>query len=683
MPSDLRLAGLSYGGDYNPEQWPEEVWRSDAELMQRAGVNMVSLGIFSWAHLETAEGVYDFDWLDRVIDLLHAHGVRVDLATATASPPPWFSHAYPQTLPVDVDGRRLTYGSRQAYCPSAPQYRAGAVRLVEQLATRYAGHPALALWHVNNEYGCHVSRCWCDVSAEAFRGWLQRRYGGDINALNAAWGTAFWAQRYTDWAQVLPPRATPSYPNPTQSLDFRRFSSDELLDCFRAERDVLHRLSPGVPVTTNMMASSNFSELDYWSWVPEVDLISNDHYIPATDPASQIDLAFAADLTRSLAGGQPWLLMEHSTSAVNWQPRNVPKAPGQMRRNSLAHVARGSDGAMFFQWRASIAGAEKFHSAMVPHAGTQTRVWREVEALGADLASLAEVAGSVVTSDGGGRPEVAILLDYASFWAGSLPAHPSVDMSPHSELMAWYAALWRAGIVTDFVHPNGDLSPYRLLLAPALYLIDDAGCAALTSFVEGGGTLAVGPFSGIVDANDHVRPGGYPAGLREALGLWVEEFHPLAEGATIALDDGSTGLVWSELAHSEGAVAQARYTSEGPSGYPESPLAGAPAITHHEYGDGEAWYFGTRLDADGLDRWIARITAAAGITSVAAAPTGVEAVRRRQPDGRAYLFLINHTDTDVEVPGSGAELLTSKLVTGSVTVPARGVAVLREEDDYA
>jgi beta-galactosidase len=250
--------------------------------------------------------------------------------------------------------------------------------------------------------------------------------------------------------------------------------------------------------------------------------------------------------------------------------------------------------------------------------------------------------------------------------------------------MAWYAALWRAGIVTDFVHPNGDLSPYRLLLAPALYLIDDAGCAALTSFVDSGGTLAVGPFSGIVDGNDHVRPGGYPAGLREALGLWVEEFHPLPEGATIALDDGSTGLVWSELAHSEGAVAQARYTSQGQSGYPESPLAGAPAITHHEYGDGEAWYFGTRLDADGLDRWIGRITAAAGITPVAAAaPTGVEAVRRRQPDGTGYLFLINHTDADVELSGCGAELLTSKLVTGSVVVPAKGVAVLREDDGYA
>ncbi|HLL65334.1 MAG TPA: beta-galactosidase [Micromonosporaceae bacterium] len=682
MPSLPRLHGLAYGGDYNPEQWPESVWAEDARLMRQAGVNLVSVGIFSWAFLETAEGVYEFDWFDRVLDLMHAHDVRVDLATATASPPPWFSHAYPQSLPVDADGRRLTYGSRQAYCPSSPEYRAAAVRMAEQLATRYADHPALTLWHVNNEYGCHVARCWCDVSAEAFRGWLRRRYADDIGALNAAWGTAFWSQRYTDWAQVQPPRATPSLPNPTQHLDFRRFTSDELLDCFRAERDVLHRLSPGMPVTTNFMANTRFFDLDYWAWAREQDLISNDDYLINADPEAHIDLAFSADLTRSLAGGRPWLLMEHSTSNVNWQPRNLAKAPGQMRRNSLTHVARGSDGALFFQWRASIAGAEKFHSGMLPHAGTNTKIWREVEALGADLANLAEIAGSTVTGAGASgtdRPQVAILLDYESIWAAQQGAHPSVDVMEPDDHKAWHAALWRAGITTDFAHPTGDLSPYRLVLAPALYLIDDAGCAALRAYVEGGGTLAMGPFSGIVDADDRVRPGGYPGGLRDVLGLWVEEFHPLPAGGTIALDDGTAGRVWSELAHLDGASAQARYADEAPEGYPDAPLAGAPAVTRHSYGSGQAWYLTTRFDAAGLDSWLGRITSAAGVAPTVEVGVGVEAVRRRQADGTSYLFLVNHTGDDVELAGSGTELLTAKAVDGVVAVPARGVAVLREE----
>ncbi|MQA26688.1 MAG: beta-galactosidase, partial [Micromonosporaceae bacterium] len=412
-----RVDGLCYGGDYNPEQWPERVWREDVALMREAGVNLVTVGVFSWAWLEPEEGRYTFDWLDRVLDLLHQHGIAVDLATATASPPPWFSHAYPQTLPVDADGRRLTYGSRQAYCPSSPSYRDAAVRLVEQLASRYAGHPALALWHVNNEYGCHVARCHCDTSAAAFRAWLRQRHG-DLDGLNSAWGAAFWSQRHTAWEQIQPPRATPSFHNPTQALDFQRFSSDELLACYRAERDVLRRLSPDTPVTTNLMAGSGFWDADYWAWGPELDVVSNDHYLRAEEPENQINLAFAADLARSVAGSDPWLLMEHSTSAVNWQPRNIAKTPGQLRRNSLAHVARGSDGAMFFQWRASAAGAEKFHSAMLPHAGTRARVWREVVRLGADLRRLADIKGSTVDA------EVAILLDWSSLWAQRHDCHP-------------------------------------------------------------------------------------------------------------------------------------------------------------------------------------------------------------------------------------------------------------------
>ena len=401
-----KVSGLSYGGDYNPEQWPEEVWPQDVALMREAGVNLVTVAVFGWAWLEPAPGAYTFDRLDRIMDGLHAGGIRVCLATATASPPPWFSYAHPETLPVDADGRRLTYGSRQAICPSSPVYRQAALALTEQLARRYHDHPALALWHVHNEYACHNAYCYCDTSAAAFRDWLQRRYG-DLDALNAAWGTAFWSQTYTDWAQVQPPRATPTSKNPGQVLDFRRFSSAEHLANFVAERDVLHALAPGIPVTTNLMTGSCV-DLDYWAWGREMTgpdrLVSNDHYILAEHPLEPpAQIAFAADLARSLAGG-PWLLMEHSTSAVNWQPRNLAKPPGQLIRDSLAHVARGSEGALYFQWRASRAGSEKWHSAMVPHAGTESKIWREVVTLGGHLRALAEVEGARTEA------EVAVLV---------------------------------------------------------------------------------------------------------------------------------------------------------------------------------------------------------------------------------------------------------------------------------
>jgi beta-galactosidase len=660
-----RLGALSYGGDYNPEQWPPSVWRDDVRLMSEAGVTLVTVGVFAWAKLESAEGQYEFGWLDEVFELLQQYDIKIDLATATASPPPWFSHAYPDTLPMDSDGRRLSYGSRQVYCPSSPIYRHAAVRLTEKLAQRYGGHPALALWHVGNEYGCHVPRCYCDVSAAAFRTWLRRRYGEDLDALNAAWGTAFWSQRYSAWEQILPPRATPTFGNPTQALDFCRFSSDELLDCYRAEREVLRRLTPDVPVTTNLMAGK-FWELDYWAWARELDIISTDHYLPGELDSPHIDLAFAADLARSLAGGRPWLLMEHSTSAVNWQPRNIAKTPGQMRRNSLAHVARGSDGAMFFQWRASVAGAEKFHSAMLPHAGTDTKIWREVVDLGRNLRALAEIGGALVE-----RPQVAVLVDWSSVWAGRLPAHPSVDLDPIGVLKAWHAALYRAGIATDFAHPSADFSGYRLVLAPSLYLLGDAGERSLRAYVDHGGHLVVGPFSGIVDEYDHVVPGR----LDDLLGVRTEEFYPLPAGGKVDLDDGGVGRVWTELTHVIGAEVEARYAAN-PSGYDDRGLAGAPALARHQYGRGQVWYATTLPDAATLDRWAARFASTANVTSSGWA--GVEAVRRRHPSGASYLFLINHGPEDVIGPGTGTDLLTGAAFDGRVLVPARGVVVLRE-----
>src|SRR5690606_12273905 len=364
------------------------------------------------------EGVFEFGWLDRALDLLAGNGVGALLATPTASPPPWFGHTYPEALPVDADGRRLHHGSRQGFCPSSPIYREKALRVVERLGERYRGHPALRMWHVHNEYGCHNARCYCDASAAAFRDWLRRRYG-TLEALNDAWGTAFWSQRYSAWEQILPPRATPSFTNPGQQLDFRRFSSDALLDLYRAERDLLARLAPGVPATTNMMAGAHW-DIDYHSFAREVDVIATDHYLIGPDP--HIDLAFAADYARSLGGGRPWLLMEHSTSAVNWQPVNRAKKPGEMIRNSVQHFARGADAIMFFQWRASRAGAEKWHSGMVPHAGTGTKIWREVTGLGALLGAAAEVAGSTV------RADVAILLDHSSVWAQDHPAQPTGEL---------------------------------------------------------------------------------------------------------------------------------------------------------------------------------------------------------------------------------------------------------------
>ncbi|MEO8828956.1 beta-galactosidase [Lapillicoccus sp.] len=654
--------GVAFGGDYNPEQWPRSVWPEDMELMRRAGVSFVTLGVFSWSWLEPAKGEYEFGWLDEIMDLLDANGIAVDLATATATPPPWFSTAFPQTLPVDHDGHTLWPGSRQAWCPSDETYREHALALTGALASRYHEHPALAMWHVSNEYACHNLPCYCDTCAAAFRRWLRRRYA-TLDELNEAWGTAFWSQRYTDWEQILPPRRTTSFANPTQQLDFSRFGSDTLLDFYQAEKQVISERSPGVPITTNFMTMAGFRLLDYHQWASHQDVVSTDHYLVDTLPDQRAELAFADDLTRGLAGGQPWMLMEHSTSAVNWQPVNHAKWPGQTIRDSLAHVARGADTLGFFQWRASQSGSEKFHSGLVPHAGADSDRFREVCELGAVAARLGELVGSVVESD------VALLWDYQAGWAASGPAMPSSQLEYADTGLTIHRLLRERGVTVDVVHPGADLTAYRVVVVPTLYLVSDENAAAISRAAEAGAQVVVTFFSGIATPDDHVRLGGYPGAFSELLGVRVEEFFPLMPDETVALEHGGAGRLWSEDLREQGAEVLDRYAS--------GPLTGRAALTRRTVGAGDAWYLATLPDDERLGRLLDDVLAAGDVHAVSAAPAGVDRVRRRGDRG-SWLFLVNDTTSQQPVNADGYDLVADRLVVGSLTLPPGGVAVIRE-----
>jgi beta-galactosidase len=653
---------IAFGGDYNPEQWPREVWDEDVRLMLEAGVNLVSVGIFSWALLEPREGEFDFGWLDDVIEKLHAAGIGVSLGTPTASPPAWFWKAYPDARPVNRTGVPLGFGSRGMASPSSPEYHRAVTRIVTELATRYGNHPAVRIWHVHNEYGAPISDDYSQNSVLAFRAWLEDRYSS-LDALNAAWGTAFWGQHYGDWSEIDVPRLTPSVVNPAQQLDFARFSNDALLGCFLIEKRILHELSPGVPVTTNYMATSCPS-IDYWKWSREMDIISNDHYLTASREDAHVMLAMDADVTRSLAGGKPWLLLEHSTSAVNWQERNIAKTPGQLARNSMAHFARGADGIMFFQWRASRSGAEKFHSAIVPHAGPDSRIFRESKALGNGLGALSSTLGSTV------RAKVAILWDWESNWALNLEWRPSEDLSQRRQTETFYTRLWRDGITTDFAHPESDLSGYDLVIAPTLYLVSEAASANLDAYVRDGGVFVASYFSGIVGVNDAVPAGAHPGGLRDVLGLQIDEFRPLRAGQSVTLSNGLSGSIWTDDIRPATASVVATY-EDGPS-------AGGAAITRNEHGKGTAWYLSTEFDVAALSDVLDSAFAEAGIVIDPTNDENVETVVRHG-DGATFTTYINHGENDVTIPGDGIDLLTG-LSANPLVLAAGSVSVVRRPE---
>lgn len=673
----LDADGIWFGGDYNPEQWNDAVLDEDIELMGRARVDTATVGVFAWSSIEPAPGEYRFGWLDAALDRLHAAGVRVILATPTASPPPWFTRLHPEALPVTADGVRLVHGSRDTYNPAAPAYRAAAERITRVLADRYGTHPALALWHVHNEYGT-VS--YGPVTDVAFRSWLGRRYR-DLDELNATWNTPFWSQVYSAWDDVHAPQRTQYLPNPSQVLDFRRFSADILLECFRDQTRILREITPDVPLTTNFMLPS-WNHYDQWAFAAEVDVVSVDHYPDDEGLGGDAQVAFGSDLARSFAGGRPWLLMEQATSLTYDYAagRFLPKAPGRMRRHTHQYLSRGSFGSLFFQWRAPLVGAEFFHSAMVPHSGSDSRGYREIAALGAELAGLGELARTPSGPHAGGDAvvdaRIAIVWSADAWWAADTRALPSNDIAFLPAVRAVHAELWREGHVVDVVSPDGDLSAYDLVLVPSLLAVSDAQAEAFDAFVARGGHLAVWFLAGTTDEHLRVRTGSYAAAFAELAGIRVEEHVPLRAGDGVTLDDGSRAEAWTEVVHLRGAETVAAYTDDAHAVIPP----GFPAITRHRRGPGVVHYFSTRLAAPALRIHLARIAAEAGVTAPDGAGDGFEVVHRRA-GGDEYVYALNHTDAPRTIRVHGTELLTRTDLAGDLVVAPGEIRIVRTSHD--
>ena len=658
QPLAGQQARIWYGGDYNPDQWPEEVWDDDVRLMKKAGVNLVSVGIFSWAKIETSEGVYDFDWLDRIIDKLGEAGIAVDLASATASPPMWLTQAHPEVLWKDYRGDVCQPGARQHWRPTSPVFREYALKLCRAMAEHYKGNPYVVAWHVSNEYGCHNRFDYSEDAEHAFQQWCEERYG-TIDAVNDAWGTAFWAQRMNDFSEIVPPRfiGDGNFMNPGKLLDFKRFSSDALKAFYIAERDALAEITPDLPLTTNFMVSASGSVLDYDDWGDEVDFVSNDHYfIPGE--AHLDELAFSASLVDGIARKDPWFLMEHSTSAVNWREINYRKEPGQLVRDSLAHVAMGADAVCYFQWRQSKAGAEKFHSAMVPHAGEDSAVFRDVCELGADLNKLSDegILGSRLA-----KSRVAVVFDYESEWATEHTATPTQKVHHVDEPLQWFRALADHGVTADVVPVRGAWDDYEMVVLPSVYLLSEETTRRVRDYVVGGGRLVVTYYTGISDEKDHVWFGGYPGSIRDVVGVRVEEFMPMGNDFTGVPDhlDLSNGAVAHDIADVIGSVDGTATVLATFKDDPWTGMDGVPAIVANTFGEGRSVYVGARLGREGLALSLPEILESLGMAEAGGNDGRVLHVEREGADGSRFVFSFNRTHETVRVPVEGEVVVSS------------------------
>lgn len=660
---------LLHGGDYNPDQWLEcpDILKKDIELMKKAHINCASVGIFSWDKLEPREGEYQFGWLRKIIDDLYENGIYTVLATPSGAKPVWMSEKYPEIRRVSRELVRDETGGRHNHCYTSPLYREKVKAIDTALAEQFAFHPGVLLWHLSNEYG---GVCYCPQCQAAFRQWLKKKYG-TLEELNHQWWTDFWSHTYTDWEQIHAPVPNGETGTHGLNLDWKRFTTDQVIDFMRLERDAVKAVNPMLPVTTNFMYY--FDDYNYGKFRDELDVISWDSYPwwkagDNSETAAQV--ALWHDVMRSLKK-QPFLLMESTPSMTNWTPVSRLKRPGMHMAQCMQAIAHGSNSVQYFQFRKSRGSTEKFHGAVVDHyGGSDTRVFRDVTEVGQRLEELSSLAVSM------SKPQVALLFDTENGWAMKDAAGPrNCGIHYVETVQQHYRALWKQGIAVDVIDEERDLSGYRLVIAPMLYLLRGGIEERLQRFVEGGGTLVGTYLTGLVNENDLCYLGGWPgAGLRELFGVWNESTDGLWDGEKNTLCMGEKTYEIAELCaliHAEGARVLGTYG--------EDFYRGEPALTVNGFGAGKAYYIAARTENRFCDDFYHELAEELGLKKALDSdpPQGVEACLRETEEER-YLFLQNFSGVEksVSLPHGYRDFQTGE-EKKEVVLPPYGSAVLQ------
>lgn len=681
---------LLHGGDYNPEQWLDcpEVLEEDIRLMKEAGINCVTLGVFSWSVLEPEEGVYDFDWLEERIDRLGAEGIQVILATPTGGMPHWLTQKYPEVRQVFADGRRNLPGKRHNFCYTSPVMREKTAAIDRALAGRFGRKDNVILWHISNELGANMgdSTCHCELCQEAFREWLKKKYG-TLDNLNRAWWGRFWSHVYTDWDQIHSPVPNGESRTTALELEWRRFSTEQISDFCAMEIRAVREHSD-LPATANFM--DFFKGFDYQRLGKEFDIISWDNYPFWHERRDETVPAVCAAANHSLMRSlkkQPFLLMESVPSQINWKECNPLKRPGMHMLSSLQAVAHGSDSVLYFQWRKGRGAFEKFHGAVLDHLnGKHTRTFREVTEVGERLPELTELLEKTVNT-----PKAAIVFDWENWWAVEDTTGPRLDLNYVECVLGHYRAFWEAGIEADFIGMDDELDGYQLVSAPLNYMYKDGYAEKVRRFVENGGLYVTTYFSGMVDGTDLCFTGHHP--LEDVLGIVPEEIDAPSE--EFANSFSYQGREYPAVRMC--AIVHPKEGAEVLSVYEKDFYAGFPAVIKNAYGSGNSFFLAAESDMDFLRAFYRDVFRSAGLENALGIelPYGVtvtERIPQRCCDGqdekrlpaeacteRGVVFVMNFRHEPVELTGLGEwkDAETGENVSGTLKMDKLSCRILK------
>ncbi|MBU5679991.1 beta-galactosidase [Blautia sp. MSJ-9] len=644
---DFRTDKLLHGGDYNPDQWLKrpDILEKDIEMLAESGCNVVSLGIFSWATLEPEEGVFNFGWLQEIIDKLYKRGIYTILATPSGARPKWMADKYPEVLRVDETRHRNLFGFRHNHCYTSPVYREKVHIINKKLAEEVATHPGVILWHISNEYG---GECHCPLCQDAFRKWLKEKYQ-TIENLNDQWCTTFWSHNYNSFDQIESPSRIGETQLHALNLDWKRFVTHQTADFLHHEIQAVRDGGSNLPTTANLMY--HYKGLDYFKIAKEIDIVSWDTY-PTWHKEDAIDTAddngLYHDLMRSLKG-KPFIQIESCPAATNWQGVSKLKKPGVLFAQSMEAIAHGSEGALYFQIRQSRGASEKFHGAVIDHyGGKDTRVFKEVSETGEALKKIKELAGTVVNS------KAAIIYDWGSQWAMEDSQGPRNKGLHYMEVLRkFYRGFRRQGLNVDLIDMTCDLDKYKILALPMVYMFKKGFAEKVRAFVENGGYLITSYWSGIVDDTDRCYLEGTPHGLMDVLGIrsteldalydWEENRLIPVQNNELGLDRTYTCKYLCDLVELRGARSLMTYGEDFYKGY--------SCLTVNEYGKGKAWYVAADAERDFYDDFIGKVVADSGISCGVKGeiPDTLEITVRENDDVKYYIYQNFGTEA-VELP---------------------------------